>query len=100
MSRVRADIDTFYGDFPAEFDFEISNEGDITGTYAFIGYHGDFKGSMTGEDTFTVSGEIDSYIGKIDFSITGKYDGKIVTGEGVTEKKGRFSVRGIPVGEL
>ena len=55
---------------------------------------------MTGEDTFSVSGTIDAYVGKIEFSINGRYDGKTVTGEGTTLTKGKFKVRGLPVGEL
>ena len=99
MSHIRADIDTFYGDFPAGFDFTIDGDR-IDGTYSFIGYEGAFHGSMTGEDTFSVGGVVDSYVGPIEFSITGRYDGKKVSGEGITANKGRFTVRGIPVGEL
>lgn len=100
MSRVQAEIDTFYGDFIADFDFNISDDGRIEGVYHFIGYEGPFSGIMTGEDTFSVSGTIDAYVGKIEFSINGRYDGKTVTGEGTTLTKGKFKVRGLPVGEL
>ena len=99
MSHICAEIDTFYGDFRAEFDFSIDGES-ISGTYDFIGYHGNFSGMMTGEDSFVVNGVVDSYAGEIDFSITGRYDGRNVTGEGITGNKGRFSVRGFPIGEL
>ncbi|MBO8436813.1 MAG: hypothetical protein IAA97_07545 [Spirochaetes bacterium] len=99
-SHVRADITTFYGDFPAGFDFTISDDGKIEGVYSFIGYEGSFYGSMTGEETFSVGGVVDSYVGSIEFSISGSYDGKIITGEGITANKGHFTVRGVPVGEL
>lgn len=99
MSRVHANIDTFYGDFPADFEFTISSD-EISGEYSFIGYIGNFHGSMTGPDTFSVSGVVDSYVGKIDFSITGRYDGRNVSGEGVTANKGRFTVRGIIIGDV
>ena len=55
---------------------------------------------MTGEETFSVGGVVDSYVGSIEFSISGSYDGKIITGEGITANKGHFTVRGVPVGEL
>ena len=99
-SHVRADIDTFYGDFPAGFDFTITDDGKIEGVYSFIGYEGAFHGSMTGEETFSVGGVVDSYVGHIEFSITGRYDGEKIIGEGITANKGHFSVRGVPVGEL
>ena len=99
MSRVRADIDTFYGDFPADFEFTITDDK-IEGHYSFIGYIGDFNGSMTGPDTFTVEGIVDSYVGPIDFTITGRYDGKKVSGEGVTTSKGHFTVRGVIIGDV
>ena len=91
MSRIHADIDTFYGEFPAGFEFTINGD-DITGTYSFIGYEGTFHGVMTGEDTFSVGGVVDSYVGPIEFSISGQYDGKVVTGEGVTANKGHFKI--------
>ena len=100
MSRVRADVDTFYGDFPADFEFNISESGDIEGSYSFIGYIGKFRGQMTGEDSFRVEGVIDSYIGTIDFSISGRYDGHRVYGDGTTDHKGKFTVRGILVGDV
>ena len=99
MSRIHANINTFYGDFPAGFEFTI-NGTDINGNYSFIGYEGSFHGNMTGEDTFSVEGVVDSYVGPIRFTITGMHDGSIVTGEGITENKGHFTVRGIPIGEL
>lgn len=99
MSRVRADIDTFYGDFPADFEFTIENDS-IKGTYSFIGYIGEFHGNVIDDDSFVVEGTVDSYVGPIDFSITGRYDGKKVTGDGVTKNKGKFTVRGVLIGEL
>ncbi len=99
MSRVHAEINTFYGEFPADFEFSI-DEDRIEGTYSFIGYEGAFQGMMTGEDTFSVAGTVDSYVGRIDFSIDGHYDGKAVIGEGRTGSKGKFTVRGIPIGEI
>ncbi len=100
MSRVHAEIDTFYGDFPADFEFTISDDGRIEGDYSFIGYIGKFHGMMTGEDTFSINGELDSYVGIIEFSISGRYDGKNVLGDGETLSKGKFKVRGLLIGDI
>ena len=95
MNFVRAEIDTFYGDFPALFEFDIdSNTGEIKGKYSFIGYTGDFSGSKVGEDGYTVSGIVDSYIGPIEFTIRGSVDHLHIIGNGVTDKHGTFTIRG------
>lgn len=100
MSFVRAEIDTFYGDFPAVFDFTLSENEEINGQYSFIGYAGAFSGHIVGEDGFEVSGTVDSYIGKIEFTIRGSVDHLHITGNGVTDKHGTFTIRGMLDAEI
>ena len=95
MNSVRAEIDTFYGDFAAVFDFDLSEDGKIDGHYSFIGYEGTFKGFLTGEDNFEVAGIVDSYVGTIDFTIRGSVDHLSVRGNGVTGRHGTFTIRGV-----
>ncbi len=92
--RIMAEVDTAYGKFPADLHFTAYLDGRMEGSYSFIGYEGCMEGTLDDSGSFSVSGTHDSYAGKIEFSVSGKLAGSVLSGEGLTAAGGRFTVTG------